>query len=302
MDQLSFNTNLFHLKHFNFLIMKTRTILFAAGLLATAFQSSAQISTVVGSTKIPLKLQITKQSPYCHGDQNGTILIDIIGGQAPYFVNDQMINGSSFQMANLSAGSYRIEVADNAVSNAAADVVLVDPAAVQVSSIVNNVSTYHGSNGSINLMVSDPSLTFVWEGNSNNLIISQEDQSGLSAGIYGVNVTNDKGCSTYRKFVLTQPNAPVVTGVSNPQVSAGTGMPAVSNISVYPNPSSGHVNLRADASVRSAMIMNDLGIVLKQLDFTNEGKLTGLDLNPGVYTLISIDELGNRATERIVIR
>ena len=127
--------------------MKARTILFAAGLLATAFQSSAQITTVVGSTKIPLKLQITKQSPYCHGDQNGTILIDIIGGQAPYFVNDQMINGSSFQMANLSAGSYRIEVADDAVSYAAADVVLVDPAAVQVSSIVNNVSTYHGSNG-----------------------------------------------------------------------------------------------------------------------------------------------------------
>jgi hypothetical protein len=281
--------------------MKTRTILFAAGLLATVFQSNAQISTVVGSTKIPLKLQITKQSPYCHGDQNGTILIDIIGGQAPYFVNDQMINGSSFQMANLSAGSYRIEVADDAVSYAAADVVLVDPAAVQVSSIVNNVSTYHGSNGSINLIVSDPSLTFVWEG-SNNLIVSQEDQSGLSAGIYGVNVTNEKGCSTYRKFVLTQPNAPVVTGVSNPQVAAGTGMPAVSNISIYPNPSSGHVNLSADASVRSAMIMNDLGIVLKHVDFTNEGKLAGLDLNPGVYTLMSIDENGNRATERIVIR
>ena len=79
-------------------------------------------------------------------------------------------------------------------------------------------------------------------------------------------------------------------------------MPAVSNISIYPNPSSGHVNLSADASVRSAMIMNDLGIVLKHIDFTNEGKLAGLDLNPGVYTLMSIDENGNRATERIVIR
>jgi hypothetical protein len=205
-------------------------------------------------------------------------------------------------MANLTAGSYRIEVADDAVSYAAADVVLVDPAALSVSSIVNNVSTYHGSNGSINLIVSDPNATFVWEGNSNNLVISQEDQTGLSAGLYGVTVTNDKGCSTYRKFNLTQPNAPIVTGVSNPQVLAGTGIPSVSNVNVYPNPSSGHVTLSANTSVLSAIIMNDMGIILKTVDFKNDGTLAGMDLNPGMYTLISIDELGNRAAERIVIR
>ena len=282
--------------------MKTKNILLAAGLLATAFQASAQTSSVVGTTKVPLKLQITKHSPYCHGEQTGSILIDIIGGQAPYFVNDQMINGSSFQMANLGAGSYRIEVADDAVSYTAAEVVLVDPAALQVSSILNNVSTYHGNNGSINLIVSEPNASFVWEGNSNNLVISQEDQTGLSAGLYGVMVTNEKGCSTYRKFELTQPNAPVVTGVTNPQIAAGTGLPGVSNVTIYPNPSSGHVNLSADASVHSAIIMNDLGIVLEQVNFTNEGKRASLDLNPGMYTLISLDEHGNRATERIVIR
>jgi len=282
--------------------MKTKNIFFAAGLLATAFQSSAQVSTVIGTTKVPLKLQITQHSPYCHGDQNGTILINIIGGQAPYFVNDQMINGSSFEMANLAAGSYRIEVADDAVSYAAADVVLIDPAALSVSSIVNNVSTYHGSNGGINLIVNEPNATYVWEGNSNNLVIDQEDQAGLSAGIYGVTITNAKGCSTYRKFELTQPNAPVVNGVSNPQILAGTGTPSVSSINVYPNPSSGNVTLRADATVRSAVITNDLGIVLKTVDFKNDGALAALDLNPGVYTLISIDEHGNRATERIVIR
>jgi hypothetical protein len=282
--------------------MKTKNIFFLAGLLATAFQSSAQVSTVIGTTKVPLKLQITQHSPFCHGDQNGTILINIIGGQAPYFVNDQMINGSSFEMANLAAGSYRIEVADDAVSYAAADVVLIDPAALSVSSIVNNVSTYHGSNGSINLIVNEPNASYVWEGKSNNLVIGQEDQTGLSAGIYGVTITNAKGCSTYRKFELTQPNAPVVNGVNNPQVLAGTGAPSVSNINVYPNPSSGHVTLSADATVRSAVITNDLGIVLKTVDFKNDGAMAGLDLNPGVYTLISIDELGNRATERIVIR
>ena len=282
--------------------MKIKNILLAVGLIATAFQSNAQISTVIGTTKIPLKLQITQNSPYCHGDQNGSILVNIIGGQAPYFVNEQMINGATFEMANLAAGSYRIEVADNAVSYAAADVVLVDPAALSVSSIVNNVSTFHGSNGSINLVVSEPNATYVWEGNSNNLIIGQEDQTGLTAGIYGVTVTNAKGCSTYRKFVLTQPSAPTVNGVDNPQVLAGTGTPSVSNINVYPNPSSGHVTLSADATVRSAVITNDLGIVLKTLDFKNDGTMAGLDLNPGVYTLISIDELGNRATERIVIR
>jgi hypothetical protein len=188
------------------------------------------------------------------------------------------------------------------VSYAAAEVVLVDPAALQVSSILNHVSTYHGNNGSINLIVSEPNATFVWEGNCNNLVVSQEDQTGLSAGLYGVMVTNQKGCSTYRKFQLTQPNAPIVTGVSNPQIAAGSGAPAISNVNVYPNPSSGHVTLSADASVHSAIIMNDLGIVIKQIDFTYEGKRADVDLNPGMYTLVSIDEDGNRATDRIVIR
>lgn len=282
--------------------MKTKNILFAAGLIATTFQASAQASTVVGTSKTPIKLQITKYSPYCHGDQNGKILVEIVGGQAPYFVNEQMISGSNFQMSNLAAGTYHIEVADNALSNTTAEVVIVDPADLQVSSIVNNVTTYHGSNGAINLIVDEPNATFVWEGNSNNLSISEEDQTGLSAGIYGVTITNEKGCSTYRKFELTQPDAPVVNGLTNPQIAASSGVPAVTSISVYPNPSSGHVTLSADAAVHSATIMNDLGIVLKQVDFKNEGKLVGLDLNPGMYTLISIDENGNRATERIVIR
>jgi len=45
-----------------------------------------------------------------------------------------------------------------------------------------------------------------------------------------------------------------------------------------------------------------MGIILKTVDFKNDGTLAGMDLNPGMYTLISIDELGNRAAERIVIR
>ncbi len=282
--------------------MKTKNILFAAGLLTTTFQASAQLTTVVGASKKPLKLTIDKVSPFCHGDQNGKILIAISGGKEPYSVNNQIIGGNVFEIGTLSAGTYTFNVADDSISFATAQVNLVDPLDLQVSSIVNNATTYHGSDGSIKLIVNELNPTFIWEAlnpnPNNNLIVTSKDQTGLSAGYYSVTITNAQGCSTHRKYEVTQPNTPVIGVLDNPDVIGGVS----SNISVYPNPSSGHVTLSADATVRTVMIMNDLGIVLKQLDFKNEGKLTGLDLNPGVYTLISIDENGNRATERIVIR
>lgn len=283
--------------------MKTKNILFATGLIATAFQSNAQFSTVIGTTKNPIKIEIERRSPLCHGDQNGKIYFTIGGGVAPYKVNNQPIDNNVFEISGLGAGNYHFDITDNSSTSASADVILVDPSDLQVTSMVNNVSTFHGSDGSIKLDVNEINPTFIWEGislnNNGNLIVTYEDQTGLSAGHYGVTITNEIGCSTYRKFEVTQPNPPVV---SNPQILDGVGLPMGTNISVFPNPSSGHVTLRADATVRSAVITNDLGIVLKSLNFKNDGTLAGLDLNPGVYTLISIDEQGNRATERIVIQ
>jgi len=286
--------------------MKAKNILFAAGLLTTAFQASAQLTTVVGASKNPLKLEIDKKSPLCHGDQNGKIYISIGGGKGPYTVNNQIIDGNIFEVGALSAGTYTFNIADDSISFVTAQVNLVDALDLQVSSVVNNASTFQGTDGSINLIVNEIDPTYFWEdmsqNNTNNLVVTNEDQTGLSAGFYAVTITNANGCSTSRKFEIKEPNAPVIAVLDNPYIIGGDGSTVSSNISVYPNPSSGHVTLSADATVRTVMIMNDLGIVLKQLDFKNEGKLTGLDLNPGVYTLISSDENGNRATERIVIR
>ena len=283
--------------------MKTKNIFMIAGLLTVAFQSNAQVSTVIGTSKNPIKVEVDQRSPACHGDQNGKIYMSIGGGTAPYKVNNQPVDSTIFEISGLGAGNYHFDITDNSSISASVEVILVDPSDLQVSSMVSNVTTFHGSDGSIKLDVNETNPTFIWEGislnNNGNLIVTNQDQTGLSAGHYGVTITNEIGCSTYRKFEITQPNAPLV---SNPQILDGVGVPIGSNISVYPNPSSGHVNLSADATVRSAVITNDLGIVIKAVDFKNDGTQAGVDLNPGVYTLISIDELGNRATERIVIR
>ena len=286
--------------------MKTKNILFAAGLLATTFQTNAQLTTVVGGSKLPLKLEISKVSPFCHGDQNGKIHISITGGQEPYTVNNQVINGNIFEIGLLGAGTYTFNIADDSISYATAQIALTEPADLKVSSIVNNVTTTNGSDGSIKLLVYETNPTFIWEdltpNGTNNVIVSSKDQVGLDAGFYGVKITNEKGCSTYKKFEVMEPNTPVIGVSANPDVIGGEGTSVSSNISVYPNPSSGHVTISARETVHTAMIMNDLGIVLKTVDFKNEGALAGLDLNPGVYTLVSIDAHGNRATERIVIR
>ena len=61
----------------------------------------------------------------------------------------------------------------------------------------------NGANGSVDLTVSGgtPGYSFNWTGGSSN-----EDPTGLSAGIYFVTVTDANGCSLTQVFEITQPN------------------------------------------------------------------------------------------------
>ncbi|HRI60967.1 MAG TPA: gliding motility-associated C-terminal domain-containing protein, partial [Saprospiraceae bacterium] len=71
---------------------------------------------------------------------------------------------------------------------------------------VQNIKCHDQTNGAINLAVGGgtPTFTYNWTG-PNNFTATTEDISGLSAGIYSVQVTDTKGCTDSQNFTISNP-------------------------------------------------------------------------------------------------
>jgi hypothetical protein len=278
--------------------MKT-TQLFAAITLSllTGMQVFAQTLTA----------QVATQNPTCYGTNNGSITIDITGGSAPYNVNGLDILGSQFIASNLSGGNFGFTITDATSTSTALDITLVSPQPLNLMATVTNVTTAGGSNGAINLTVPSATVTYDWNTtNGAGLVPTSEDQTGLSVGIYNVTITDANGCQTSKRFDVLQQTfnptsfmnfglTPITQGVSG-------GSTTSSAISVYPNPSAGHITLKSVQETKQAVIMNDMGIIVHQSAVNVAGAMEEIDLLPGAYTLIMIDTYGQKSTERIIVQ
>ena len=265
--------------------MKT-TQLFAAITLSllTGMQVFAQTLTA----------QVATQNPTCYGTNNGSITIDITGGSAPYNVNGLDILGSQFIASNLSGGNFGFTITDATSTSTALDITLVSPQPLNLMATVTNVTTAGGSNGAINLTVPSATVTYDWNtSNGAGLVPTSEDQTGLSVGIYNVTITDANGCQTSKRFDVLQQTF-------NPTSSGGS--TTSSAISVYPNPSAGHITLKSVQETKQAVIMNDMGIIVHQSAVNVAGAMEEVDLLPGAYTLIMIDTYGQKSTERIIVQ
>jgi hypothetical protein len=204
--------------------MKTKQNLIALGLVAftlliSAFTSSAQSS----GSKTPLSLQLAAGNPSCYASNDGSIVVDILGGYPPYYVNGIEVSGSQVEFSNLSAGPYTIYVSDTLLSSAEVQVILISPLQLEMQAVVSNVSIFGGNDGAIDLTVNNQSVTYSWmTPDGSGLVESLEDQTGLSAGTYAVTVTEANGCQTSKRFTVEQAPQGLGTGAPSPNVNPNT--------------------------------------------------------------------------------
>ena len=280
--------------------MKTRTsIKAAAGLFFTAM-----ISTV--SAQQALNVQLTSTNPSCNGYTNGEVVLTITGGTLPYTVNGAPIKGSQLIVSSLGAGNYNFSVDDLNGNNASAYAQINEPQPLGITSIVTNVSPNGTNDGSINLIVPNVPLTFEWlTYGGSTPITNEEDQVGLSVGVYKVIITESNGCISSKRFEINQdPLNPFLGGGYNPIINqaVSSGAQSTNAILVYPNPSVGHINLRSNVDTKEAVILNDMGVVVHTCSLKTSGDIEGVNLHPGSYLLVTTDATGAKQTERIVIR
>jgi hypothetical protein len=268
--------------------IKTLTVAFTMGISPVFAQQAVGV-------------QITATNPTCYGYTNGEIVVTITGGTMPFYLNGAPLKGSQLVLSNLSAGNYDYVVQDANGNTVTGFAQLTQPQALAFSSVVTNVSFNGTNNGAIDLTVPNVPLTFEWQNYGGTTPVNgQEDQTGLAVGSYKVIITQGNGCITSQRFEVEQnlQNPFLTSGyIANTQLNTTS-----SAMTVFPNPSNGHISLRSNVETKSAMIMNDMGVIVHQTKDAFEGTIQKVDLLPGVYTLMTTDKLGNPSTERIVIR
>lgn len=143
----------------------------------------------------------------CYGDTIGDIILTMSGGTQPYTYT--WSNGATTSsLTSITSGTYIVTVTDanGCIFKDTTKLSQPDSLVLNLNSPVHfngyNVSSYNGSDGSINLNISGGTspYTFLWSNGS-----TTQNLSGLVHGSYYVIATDTNGCRIAGEITLTQP-------------------------------------------------------------------------------------------------
>jgi hypothetical protein len=143
----------------------------------------------------------------CNGGNTGAATVGVKGGTSPYAYAWSPAGGTIAAAINLSVGSYSVIITDNNGCLDSAKVSLTQPSKLRDSLItasIVEVSCNGGNNGAVTVGVKDgtPGYSYAWSPN----VSTSVSATGLSAGTYGIIVTDANGCSGTAQFItITQP-------------------------------------------------------------------------------------------------
>jgi gliding motility-associated-like protein len=188
----------------------TVTAIDANGCTASNIYNVAQPAT-------GLTVSITNVvNPSCNSYTDGSATATPNGGVGTLDYLWTPSNQTTQTATNLSAIQYTVLVTDDSSCTATATVTPVDPAAIQITGVITNVKCFGGSDGAVNVTVTNgvPNLSYAWSYNS----LATEDISGLPLGNYTLSVTDANSCSAVSSFSITEPaalilNTPSITDV-----------------------------------------------------------------------------------------
>ena len=142
----------------------------------------------------------------CYGEPSGQIHLITTGGKGSY--NYLWSNGSESSFADsLYAGDYIAEVTDENFCTWSDTFSVKQPAVLNQSVTIRDVSGYKLSNGTINIDVQGGKKPYRYQWYyENSLYDTIEDIKNLTAGIYSLNVTDNNLCSLLTNIEVEEPD------------------------------------------------------------------------------------------------
>lgn len=144
-----------------------------------------------GSLMIVLKEQYDVS---CHGENDGKLVIEIQGGDAPYVTS--WTNGpSALFYSDLSPGTYTVSVADNNDCRTTQSFTITEPAPLKVNVVKVTPQGCDLNTGAIDVEAFGGTAPYAYNWIA---FANTEDISGLNARNYQLEVTDANGCKTNR--------------------------------------------------------------------------------------------------------
>jgi gliding motility-associated-like protein len=162
--------------------------------------------TYTGSTTMMpangISASVTASSITCNGGlSNATV--SATGASGTYTYNWAPVTGTSSVLSNIPANNYSCTITDGSGCSATATINITEPAAIQTTLNINNVSCNSFTNGQVSCSVigGSPAYSFTWA----PINVNASSVSGLSAGNYSLIVKDSKGCKITQPFTVTEP-------------------------------------------------------------------------------------------------
>jgi gliding motility-associated-like protein len=169
---------------------------------------SATTSVLITDLSGP-SLIATATNVSCFGVNDGTIVLQVIGGSAPF--NYSWSNSSPNQnQNNIPAGNYSVTITDINGCSSSTSITVNEPSSLIITP-TTNFATCGLSNGSINLLVSGGVGPYLFNWNNG---ITSEYINNLPVGDYTVTITDNSGCTTILTSNILDTSEVVVPDIS----------------------------------------------------------------------------------------
>ncbi|MBN1183272.1 MAG: T9SS type A sorting domain-containing protein [Bacteroidales bacterium] len=149
----------------------------------------------------PLDVQVSSKNVTCNASNDGMIDLTVNGGIAPYIIT-WTTNDSAQSLINLAAGDYSVKITDQIGNEFSEIIKILEPERIQITSYVTNPSSPGIADGLIDNVIKGGILpyTYFWSDNS-----SDEDLTGITAGMYTITVIDNNGCFAIDTIILLDP-------------------------------------------------------------------------------------------------
>ncbi|MFT5970389.1 MAG: hypothetical protein ACI8ZO_000899, partial [Flavobacteriales bacterium] len=220
-----------------------------------------------------LPINVVKTS--CPGGNDGRAEVQVTGGATPYVI-DWINTGTKGPIdSNLSAGVYTVLITDSLGCTLVSEVTVTEPVALSTSKSSIMTTCFGCTNGeaAVSADGGTPPYTYLWDNGITDSVIT-----GVAAGIYGVEITDKKGCIFLDSVEIIEPDQLAILPVLVNDVACygeDNGQIIVEAIGGVPSYTYAWSNGRSGASISNLTI--------------------------GVYTVTVTDSEGNQTSLPVVV-
>ncbi len=160
--------------------------------------------TVEGGSELP-EIEVAQNNPLCFGSSDGEIILS-----QPANISYQWPDGFiGHERNNLSAGDYEITVGNNFGCTKVINIALTEPAELDMSFFLENVSCFGASDGSIQVISTGGTTPYMVsiENSASQIFGLSGDQTlvDLPPGLYFTSLEDANGCELGLPIVLNEP-------------------------------------------------------------------------------------------------